>query len=135
MKRKEWPEPPSQRQRAKSRRIPYPDDYVGDQRRRNKRKRNRRRRKENNLYLGEWKAEDKDNRMASHRERLCGKRRLVVDFADIGWSEWIISPKSFEAYYCSGQCPFPLAQVSLITMQAVQTGITVAGAPVLRLKV
>ncbi|XP_026885070.1 bone morphogenetic protein 3 [Electrophorus electricus] len=38
----------------------------------------------------------------------CARRYLKVDFADIGWSEWIISPKSFDAYYCSGSCQFPM---------------------------
>ncbi|KAJ8787720.1 hypothetical protein J1605_022751 [Eschrichtius robustus] len=40
--------------------------------------------------------------------RNCARRYLKVDFADIGWSEWIISPKSFDAYYCSGACQFPM---------------------------
>ncbi|XP_030643652.1 bone morphogenetic protein 3 [Chanos chanos] len=40
--------------------------------------------------------------------RNCARRYLKVDFADIGWSEWIISPKSFDAYYCSGSCNFPM---------------------------
>ncbi|KAM4616940.1 bone morphogenetic protein 3 [Polymixia lowei] len=40
--------------------------------------------------------------------RNCARRYLKVDFADIGWSEWIISPKAFDAYYCSGSCQFPM---------------------------
>ncbi|CAJ1069754.1 bone morphogenetic protein 3 [Xyrichtys novacula] len=40
--------------------------------------------------------------------RNCARRYLKVDFADIGWSDWIISPKSFDAYYCSGSCQFPM---------------------------
>ncbi|XP_036401189.1 growth/differentiation factor 10b [Megalops cyprinoides] len=43
--------------------------------------------------------------------RACARRYLKVDFADIGWSEWILSPKSFDAYYCSGACGFPLPKV------------------------
>lgn len=43
----------------------------------------------------------------------CARRYLKVDFADIGWSEWIISPKSFDAYYCSGSCQFPMPKVYL----------------------
>ncbi|NXO21216.1 BMP3 protein, partial [Cisticola juncidis] len=43
-----------------------------------------------------------------NQPRFCTRRYLKVDFADIGWSEWIISPKSFDAYYCSGECQFPI---------------------------
>jgi hypothetical protein len=42
---------------------------------------------------------------------LCKRRRLMVDFADIGWADWIITPKSFEAFYCDGDCPFPIHKV------------------------
>lgn len=45
--------------------------------------------------------------------RNCARRYLKVDFADIGWSEWIISPKSFDAYYCSGSCQFPMPKVCI----------------------
>nr|XP_061787238.1 bone morphogenetic protein 3-like [Nerophis lumbriciformis] len=40
--------------------------------------------------------------------RKCSRRFLKVDFADIGWSHWIISPKSFDAFYCAGSCHFPM---------------------------
>ncbi|XP_026865334.1 growth/differentiation factor 10 [Electrophorus electricus] len=43
--------------------------------------------------------------------RSCSRRYLKVDFADIGWSEWILSPKSFDAYYCAGTCEFPIPKV------------------------
>ncbi|XP_061084738.1 growth/differentiation factor 10 isoform X2 [Conger conger] len=42
---------------------------------------------------------------------VCSRRYLKVDFADIGWSEWVLSPKSFDAYYCAGTCDFPMAKV------------------------
>ncbi|XP_054629042.1 bone morphogenetic protein 3 [Dunckerocampus dactyliophorus] len=45
-----------------------------------------------------------------NQPRNCARRYLKVDFADIGWSEWIISPKSFDAFYCSGSCQFPMAK-------------------------
>lgn len=41
----------------------------------------------------------------------CSRRNLRVDFADIGWSEWVIAPKAFDAYYCTGTCGFPLPKV------------------------
>ncbi|KAI4529231.1 hypothetical protein MG293_020479 [Ovis ammon polii] len=43
--------------------------------------------------------------------RVCSRRYLKVDFADIGWNEWVISPKSFDAYYCSGACEFPMPKM------------------------
>uniref|UniRef100_A0A3B3B8V0 Growth/differentiation factor 10 n=1 Tax=Oryzias melastigma TaxID=30732 RepID=A0A3B3B8V0_ORYME len=46
------------------------------------------------------------------QNRGCSRRNLRVDFADIGWSEWVIAPKAFEAYYCAGTCGFPLPQVT-----------------------
>lgn len=45
--------------------------------------------------------------------RACSRRYLRVDFADIGWSEWVLAPKSFDAYYCAGTCGFPIPKVSL----------------------
>ncbi|XP_067010499.2 uncharacterized protein [Anabrus simplex] len=39
---------------------------------------------------------------------LCQRKRLMVDFAEFGWDTFIVSPKIFDAYYCSGACPFPL---------------------------
>lgn len=43
--------------------------------------------------------------------RVCSRRYLKVDFTDIGWNEWIISPKSFDAYYCAGACEFPMPKI------------------------
>ncbi|XP_049615224.1 growth/differentiation factor 10 [Syngnathus scovelli] len=43
--------------------------------------------------------------------RVCARRYLKVDFADIGWSEWVLAPKSFDAYYCAGSCGFPIPKV------------------------
>ncbi|XP_068424332.1 growth/differentiation factor 10 [Clinocottus analis] len=46
------------------------------------------------------------------QHRGCSRRNLRVDFADIGWSEWVIAPKAFEAYYCAGTCGFPMHKVA-----------------------
>ncbi|KAM4672103.1 bone morphogenetic protein 3-like [Amazona ochrocephala] len=50
----------------------------------------------------------KARRKQWNEPRYCTRRYLEVDFTDIGWNEWIISPKSFDACYCSGEYPFPL---------------------------
>ncbi|KAB0397528.1 hypothetical protein E2I00_006885, partial [Balaenoptera physalus] len=52
--------------------------------------------------------------------RVCSRRYLKVDFADIGWNEWIISPKSFDAYYCSGACEFPMPKVNAFSVASVK---------------
>lgn len=45
------------------------------------------------------------------QQRGCSRRNLRVDFADIGWSEWVVAPKAFDAYYCAGTCGFPIPKV------------------------
>uniref|UniRef100_A0A8C9RCY7 TGF-beta family profile domain-containing protein n=1 Tax=Scleropages formosus TaxID=113540 RepID=A0A8C9RCY7_SCLFO len=44
------------------------------------------------------------------RSVTCRQHPLYVDFDKIGWSGWIISPRGYDAYYCSGTCPFPLGE-------------------------
>lgn len=41
-------------------------------------------------------------------KNLCRRHPLYVDFNDVGWNDWIIAPVGYEAYYCNGNCPFPL---------------------------
>lgn len=52
------------------------------------------------------------------QHRGCSRRGLRVDFADIGWSEWIIAPKAFDAYYCGGTCGFPMPKVGAQTSKS-----------------
>lgn len=39
----------------------------------------------------------------------CRRHPLYVDFADVGWNDWIVAPPGYDAYYCQGDCPFPMA--------------------------
>ncbi|CAG10381.1 unnamed protein product, partial [Tetraodon nigroviridis] len=43
------------------------------------------------------------------RNRSCRRHSLYVDFSDVGWNDWIVAPPGYQAYYCHGDCPFPLA--------------------------
>ncbi|NXO02435.1 BMP2B protein, partial [Rhinopomastus cyanomelas] len=40
----------------------------------------------------------------------CQRHPLSVDFEEIGWSGWIISPRGYNAFHCRGSCPFPLGE-------------------------
>lgn len=44
------------------------------------------------------------------RPLTCQRVPLFVDFEEIGWSGWIISPRGYNAYHCKGSCPFPLGE-------------------------
>uniref|UniRef100_A0A3Q3MJN9 Bone morphogenetic protein 2-like n=1 Tax=Labrus bergylta TaxID=56723 RepID=A0A3Q3MJN9_9LABR len=46
--------------------------------------------------------------LAHGRPQSCQRVPLFVDFEEIGWSGWIISPRGYNAYHCRGSCPFPL---------------------------
>ncbi|XP_053565310.1 bone morphogenetic protein 2 [Bombina bombina] len=53
-------------------------------------------------------------RQARHRQRKrlkssCRRHPLYVDFNDVGWNNWIVAPPGYHAFYCQGECPFPLA--------------------------
>ncbi|XP_015276337.1 PREDICTED: bone morphogenetic protein 4 [Gekko japonicus] len=42
-------------------------------------------------------------------KKNCRRHALYVDFSDVGWNDWIVAPPGYQAYYCQGDCPFPLA--------------------------
>jgi len=51
---------------------------------------------------------DLDSRRLSEKlkKRKCQRKSLHIDFSEIGWNSWIIEPKSFDAFYCAGQCGY-----------------------------
>ncbi|XP_012395602.1 bone morphogenetic protein 2 [Sarcophilus harrisii] len=56
----------------------------------------------------------REKRQAKHKQRKrlkssCKRHPLYVDFSDVGWNDWIVAPPGYHAFYCHGECPFPLA--------------------------
>jgi len=39
----------------------------------------------------------------------CKRHSLYVDFAEVGWNDWIVAPPGYDAHFCHGECIFPLA--------------------------
>uniref|UniRef100_A0A8C5EJQ0 Bone morphogenetic protein 7-like n=1 Tax=Gouania willdenowi TaxID=441366 RepID=A0A8C5EJQ0_GOUWI len=50
---------------------------------------------------------------------VCSRRELYVSFKDLGWQDWIIAPEGYSAYYCEGECAFPLNSYMNATNHAI----------------
>nr|XP_031848442.1 protein 60A-like [Nomia melanderi] len=42
------------------------------------------------------------------KRNSCNMKTLYISFKDLKWQDWIIAPEGYDAYYCSGECNFPL---------------------------
>ncbi|KAL3059131.1 hypothetical protein OYC64_011125 [Pagothenia borchgrevinki] len=49
----------------------------------------------------------------------CKKHELYVSFRDLGWQDWIIAPEGYAAFYCEGECAFPLNSYMNATNHAI----------------
>jgi len=78
--------------------VVYSEDHLHRDRRIKrsaKRSRNDRHRKKSKKRKGHW--------------ANCKRHSLYVDFAEVGWNDWIVAPPGYNAHFCHGDCPFPLA--------------------------
>ncbi|XP_036772214.1 bone morphogenetic protein 5 isoform X2 [Manis pentadactyla] len=76
---------------------------------------------QNNLGL-QLCAETGDDYNTSEQKQACKKHELYVSFRDLGWQDWIIAPEGYAAFYCDGECSFPLnAHMNATNHAIVQT--------------
>uniref|UniRef100_A0A3Q3AS58 Bone morphogenetic protein 8a n=1 Tax=Kryptolebias marmoratus TaxID=37003 RepID=A0A3Q3AS58_KRYMA len=48
----------------------------------------------------------------------CKKHELYVSFSDLGWKDWVLAPTGYSAYYCHGECIYPLGSCMNATNHA-----------------
>lgn len=46
----------------------------------------------------------------SKKKEPCKRHSMTVNFQEVGWSDWIVAPPGYDAYYCHGDCKFPLPE-------------------------
>uniref|UniRef100_G1STJ6 TGF-beta family profile domain-containing protein n=2 Tax=Oryctolagus cuniculus TaxID=9986 RepID=G1STJ6_RABIT len=55
----------------------------------------------------------------SNGRQVCRRHELYVSFRDLGWLDWVIAPQGYSAYYCEGECSFPLDSCMNATNHAI----------------
>ncbi|XP_070260888.1 bone morphogenetic protein 8B [Myotis yumanensis] len=60
-----------------------------------------------------------DGAHGSHGRQVCRRHELYVSFQDLGWLDWVIAPQGYSAYYCEGECSFPLDSCMNATNHAI----------------
>jgi len=54
-----------------------------------------------------------------YSRRLCQRKHLYVTFKRLRFDSWIIAPDGFPAFYCEGECTFPLSSHMNATNHAI----------------
>ncbi|MPC22470.1 Bone morphogenetic protein 2 [Portunus trituberculatus] len=64
------------------------------------------------VYANDGKAQVRTKRAVVNKHKktrdTCRRHRLHVDFRQVGWDDWIVAPSGYDAYFCKGDCHFPL---------------------------
>ncbi|CAL4124907.1 unnamed protein product [Meganyctiphanes norvegica] len=78
------------------------------------------------LYTDDGKTKSREKRSINKYKKYnnkpradCRRHKLYVDFKKVGWDDWIVAPPGYDAYYCQGACPWPLAEHLNATNHAV----------------
>lgn len=61
------------------------------------------------VYRRRRKRRSTVNRSAANEGSYCQRLPLYVNFVEVGWNDWIVAPPGYKAFYCNGECPFPIA--------------------------
>ncbi|XP_016366839.1 bone morphogenetic protein 7-like [Sinocyclocheilus rhinocerous] len=65
---------------------------------------------------------------SADQKQACKKHELYVSFRDLGWQDWIIAPEGYAAYYCMGECAFPLNSYMNATNHAIVQTLSLSSA-------
>lgn len=102
-------------------------------RKKRKERRERRKNKKNKKKNKEDKKENPPGKERPGHQNLCRRRPLYVDFNDVQWTDWIVAPLGYDAYYCDGTCPFPLSDnlntTNHAVVQTLVNGVDAQAAP------
>ncbi|XP_062996872.1 bone morphogenetic protein 8B-like [Elgaria multicarinata webbii] len=55
----------------------------------------------------------------SEGRQVCRRHELYVSFQHLGWLDWVIAPQGYSAFYCEGECAFPLDSCMNATNHAI----------------
>lgn len=75
------------------------------------------------VHANDGKTTERSKRSTTNKHKkgkpVCKRHRLYVDFRKVGWDDWIVAPAGYDAYFCKGDCPFPLPDKLNATNHAV----------------
>jgi hypothetical protein len=57
--------------------------------------------------------------LKNKKNKVCQVHEYNLDFIDIGWGGWVMSPKSYPMNFCAGECPNPMPDHMNTTNNAV----------------
>ncbi|XP_041090097.1 bone morphogenetic protein 8A isoform X2 [Polyodon spathula] len=60
-----------------------------------------------------------DHNHISDGRHACKRHELYVSFNELGWKDWVIAPQGYSAYYCDGECSYPLGSCMNATNHAI----------------
>ncbi|CAI5781783.1 morphogenetic 8A-like [Podarcis lilfordi] len=55
----------------------------------------------------------------SEGRQVCRRHEMYVDFQELKWMDWVIAPRGYSAFYCAGDCAFPLDSCMNATNHAI----------------